>query len=83
MNIGMTKIVENDNFVWYRFNTNVYEFKDGQPILVTKYGYCAFNKVTEEFELDKVKTDPYFLPYEKREVIKVYVKCQAPIFSTT
>ena len=36
------------------------------------YGYCKFNKQTEEFGLDREKTDPYFTE-TSREIIKIQV----------
>lgn len=62
----MDKINEDELYVYYKFYTKVqgesYLSKSGnlRYRLETKYGYCKFNKETEEFELDKEKTDPYF-----------------------
>ena len=69
----MKKLHEDSNFVYYEFKTSIYVGLDPAK-LETKYGFCKFNKKTEEFELDTNKSDPYFLAKNNREVIKVQVK---------
>ena len=72
----MDKIEENEFSVLYRFETDIdagvkiNERGKLRSSWETKYGYCKFNKQTEEFELDKEKTDSYFTE-KSREVIKV------------
>jgi hypothetical protein len=78
MYIFMKKVQENENKVSYQFEVteqgesylNQYGILCYRPKRV--YGYCQFNKRTEEFLLDNEKSDSYFTPY-KREVIKVQV----------
>ncbi len=76
MYIDMKKIQEDTTFVYYRLEEGVYEEqyknKEQKPTCkhVIKYGYCKFNKKTEEFELDQEKTDQHF--FEKgKEIVKV------------
>ena len=57
----MIKINENMPYVYYTFTTNLWKKINDKYELVTKYGYCKFNKQTEEFDLDVEKTDPYFI----------------------
>ncbi|MGC2310067.1 MAG: hypothetical protein WA432_00395 [Candidatus Babeliaceae bacterium] len=79
MYISMEKVQEKDNFVFYKFFINVpgEEFinKYGRPDQKMKsiYGYCSFNKNTEEFILDTEKSDPYFTE-RSREVMACYGK---------
>ena len=67
MYIQLNKENENDACVFYKFDISVqgesYFSQSGKIRYQIKkiYGYCKFNKRTEEFELDKEKTDPYFL----------------------
>lgn len=84
----MDKEREDISFVYYRFKTDVGvglktfiyyrckpEFDVGlKTVWEAKYGYCKFNKLTEEFELDIIKTDTYFLTKDNREAIKVKVQ---------
>ena len=76
MYIKLDKINESDLYVSYEFEISVqgesYFSLSGKIRYQIKkiYGYCKFNKQTEEFELDREKTDPYFTE-KSREVIKV------------
>ena len=80
MNIGMNKISEDEIWVCYEFRTSVVvgrtlnEKGKLRAKFEDKYGYCKFNKITEEFVLDKKKTDPYFFNRMHKEVIAVHVK---------
>jgi len=75
--IKLDKIGEDEVFVCYKFDISIqaesYLSTSGNIRYEVKkiYGYCKFNKQTEEFELDKEKTDPYFTE-KSREVIKVH-----------
>ena len=77
MYIDMKKIQEDTTFVYYRLEEGVYEeqYKNKEQKKPTykrviKYGYCKFNKKTEEFELDQEKTDQHF--FEKgKDIVKV------------
>ena len=77
MYIQLDKIIENIIFVRYQFNIKIqgdsYLSKSGDLRYKVKkiYGYCKFNKQTEEFELDKENTDPYFME-TKREIIHIH-----------
>lgn len=63
----MTKIKEDETFIYYKFETSVivdtFRTEKGRLRNKTeiKYGYCKFNKKTEDFELDQEKTYSYFL----------------------
>ena len=71
----MYKLYEDEILVKYkietRIYTNIFINEKGKPDsqLKTIYAYCTFNKKTEEFNLDKILTDPYFLK-DSREIIK-------------
>ncbi len=72
MHIKMNKINEDNCYVIYHFETDI-DIGDKTTIWATKNGYCKFNKHTEEFELDLIETDKYFLTKNNREIIKVMV----------
>lgn len=63
MYIQLNKIKENNKIVFYQFSIKEWRLETdiNEYALKTLYGYCLFHKETEEFELDKEKTDPYFL----------------------
>ncbi len=75
----MIKQCENDDWVHYQFETDAsgeeYVTNTGKTRIKveTKYGYCKFNKKTEEFELVREKTDPHFFEKGKRTVTQAYV----------
>lgn len=80
MYIALTKDQEDKNIVTYYFETNVAgnliitdQGKTRQE-LITKKGYCTFNKNTNEFELHSSKTDDYFFNKENREALLIHVK---------
>lgn len=67
--VDMHKIKENDDFVWYSFETPVFkeglvDFSKGsyreRGNVFMAVGHCKLNKHTGEFILDTEKTDPYF-----------------------
>jgi hypothetical protein len=72
------KLTENSQWVFYQFeidiNGEIFINEKGklkqETIII--YGYCSFNKVTEDFILDKERSHPYFTD-EGREVIKFHV----------
>ena len=76
----MDKIGEDEIWISYKFYTTVAvgEAFNKKGKLRTqfedKYGYCKFNKITEEFELILDKTDPYYLIKKRREVLLVYAR---------
>lgn len=80
MYVGLVKLKENNQFVWYRFETDVpdgtYIDERGRVRGLSKivYGYCIFNKENEEFKLDTEKTDSFFLRNKSREVLHAQVK---------
>ncbi len=63
MHIKLNKIKDNNTIISYQFSIKEWlvDTDINDYALKTLYGYCLFNKETEEFELDKEKTDPYFL----------------------
>lgn len=79
MHILLSKDYEDQTIVNYFFETkiagNLVVTSAGKKHyeLITKIGYCSFNKRSQEFILDKNKTDGYFFK-NKREVIHVNVK---------
>ncbi len=77
MYIKMNKITENEKSVCYQIEIDVWEeqYKEGKITYkdVIKYGYCTFNKETEKLELNKEKTDPYWLD-RNNELAAVYAK---------
>ena len=80
MHIELTKIKEDWEWVYYKFNANVlvgtyYNDKGKRRGKVEdKHCYCKLNKLTEEFALDSEKTDSFFLCKKRREVTMVYVR---------
>jgi len=80
MYVGLVKLKEDNQYVWYRFDTNIsdgiYIDDRGRERGLTKtiYGYCMFNKENEEFKLDTEKTDSFFLRNKSREVLHAQVK---------
>lgn len=76
----MKKLYEDDLYVQYEIETQVYGDifinTKGRPEthLKIRYAYCIYNKKTEEFTVDIVKTDPYFLTPNSREIIKAKVQ---------
>lgn len=70
----MTKLKEDDFFVEYKIETNIYgdifinESGKRDAKLETIYAYCTLNKKTEEFSLDQSKSNPYFLVKNSREI---------------
>jgi hypothetical protein len=82
MHVDLFKLEENHTFVVYRFEveivTNIIFDGAKKPTYetITKVGFCKFNKISEEFELDLKKTDPYFLspPHSHYEVRYVRVE---------
>ena len=76
----MKKIKEDDKCVYYEFSTGVasgsYLSPSGSIRYKTEnvYGYCQFNKITEEFVLDGEKSNNYFLEKNNYEVKKVFFK---------
>lgn len=83
--IVMHKLNENKETVSYKFETSI---ADGYYLSKSRnlrrtikyvYGYCEFNKTTEQFVVDKDKTDPHFFenPYYEGlnyEAFKVWMK---------
>ncbi len=74
----MKKIQEDTTFVYYRLEEGVYEeqYKNKEQKKPTykrviKYGYCKFNKKTEEFELDPEKTDQHFFGEKGEYIVEV------------
>lgn len=81
MHVVMRKLQDDQNFVHYRFESDIWEptgtfDQRGRPIQNSKeiYGYCKFNKKTGEFILDKEKTDEYFLKRPYDEITWVHLK---------
>jgi hypothetical protein len=80
MYVKMDKVKEEEAYVYYKFETDVSGGKfvtasgKERNTWVTKYGFCKFNKQTEEFELDVEKTDLYFLDKDNREAFKVKIQ---------
>lgn len=79
MHIILSKDYEDQTIVNYFFETKiagdlvVTSTGKKRYELIKKIGYCSFNKSSQEFILDKNKTDEYFFQSE-REAIKVFVK---------
>jgi len=67
MHVEMDKLEENQTFVFYRFEIEILKriTVDGKIDYenIVKAGFCKFNKISEEFELDKIKTDPCFFEW--------------------
>lgn len=74
----MDKIQENNEIVSYKFFIYIpgttFINKWGRPgqNMDPIYGYCTFNKETEEFILDTEESDPYFTE-KSHEVIMAQV----------
>ena len=66
MHVKAVKIKEDGIFVYYTFRANItsgtYITDRGKSRnkLEDVWGFCRFNKLTEEFELDKQKSHSYF-----------------------
>lgn len=79
MYVELVKLAENETFVSYRFESDIpdgtYINKHEKLSGLSKvaYGYCTFNKITEEFELDSQKSHSYFIN-NKRETFYTHVK---------
>ncbi len=74
----MTKIKEDETFVYYKFETSAvvvssYRTENGELRNKSeiKYGYCKLNKKTEEFKLDQEKTDQHFLGEKGERTVKI------------
>lgn len=80
MILTMLKISENDHFVDYKVETQEYLKEciidsNGKKIWSKDvYAYCRLNKSNEIFEIDKVRSDPYLLKQNSREMMHAY--CQ-------
>jgi hypothetical protein len=72
------KLTENAQWVFYQFeigiNGEIFINEKGKlkQKTIMIYGYCSFNKITEDFILDKEKSHPYFTD-QGRETIKIQV----------